>query len=162
MDFKRISSALLGLPMVILVLLLGNKYMIDVALSIIAIISLHEYYHAFQAYQPIRWVGYLSAFAICFIHVIPTEQLFYDIALSIPFIIAILFIQLILKNLQISVIDLAISLLGIFYIVFFISFISLLAGAENGKILIWYALLTAWGTDVFAYVVGKILRTWKT
>lgn len=25
----------------------------------------------------------------------------------------------------------------------------------NGKILIGYVFLTAWGTDIFAYVVGK-------
>ena len=43
MDFKRLSSALLGLPMVIVVLLFGNKYVIDVALSIVAVISLHDY-----------------------------------------------------------------------------------------------------------------------
>ena len=26
---------------------------------------------------------------------------------------------------------------------------------KNGKILIWYAIIAAWGTDIFAYVVGK-------
>ena len=25
----------------------------------------------------------------------------------------------------------------------------------NGKILIWYVFLTAWGTDIFAYLIGK-------
>ena len=97
MDFKRITSALLGLPMVIIVLLLGNKYVIDVAMAIIAVISLHEYYNAFKEYKPIKWIGYLSAISICFVHIISTEQLFLYIALSIPFIIVLLFIKLILE-----------------------------------------------------------------
>lgn len=162
MDIKRVSSALLGLPMVIIVLLLGNKYVIDIALSIVAIISLHEYYNAFSSkYKPIKWLGYLAAILICFIHLIPTEQLFQYVALTIPVILVMLFIELIIKDLKISVIDLSITLLGIFYIVLFTMFIPLLAGEENGKILIWYALFSAWGTDVFAYIIGKTFKLGK-
>ena len=161
MDLKRLSSALLGLPMVIIVLLLGNKYVIDVALSIVAIISLHEYYNAFSKYKPIKWIGYLSAILICFIHLVHSEQLFNYIALSIPFIVVALFIQLVIKDLKINIIDITISLFGIFYIVLFTMFIPLLAGIENGKVLIWYALIAAWGTDVFAYVIGKTFKLGK-
>lgn len=161
MDFKRISSAILGLPMVIIVLLLGNKYVIDVAMAIVAIISLHEYYNAFNKYKPIKGIGYLVAILICFIHCVPTEQLFSYIMLAIPFVIVILFIQLVIKDLKISVIDIAITLFGILYIVLFTMFIPLLANAENGKILIWYAIITAWGTDIFAYVIGKTFKLGK-
>lgn len=161
MDLKRLSSAILGLPMVIIVLLLGNKYVIDVALSIVAIISLHEYYNAFSKYKPIKWIGYLCAILICFIHLVPSEQLFNYIALSIPCIIVILFIQLVIKDLKISIIDIAITLFGILYIVLFTMFIPLLAGTEDGKILIWYAIIAAWGTDVFAYVIGKTFKLGK-
>ena len=161
MDLKRVTSALLGFPLVVIVLLLGNKYVIDVVLAVVAIIALQEYYKAFSEYKPIKWIGYLAAFLICFIHLIPTEQIFTYIGLSIPVIIVILFIQLILKDLKINVIDIAITLLGIFYVVLFIMFIPLLAGIENGKILIWYAIFAAWGTDVFAYVTGKTLKLGK-
>jgi phosphatidate cytidylyltransferase len=47
------------------------------------------------------------------------------------------------------------------YIVGFITFIPALYGnasaipMENGKYLIWYLLLSSWGTDIFAYLVGK-------
>ena len=156
MDFKRLSSALLGLPMVIVVLLFGNKYVIDAALSIVAIISLHEYFNAFkEKHKPIKWIGYLLAFLICFIHLISPEQLFMYIGLSIPFIVVILFIELIFKNLKINIVDIAITLFGIFYIVLFTMFIPLLAGAQDGKMLVWYVLINAWGTDIFAYAVGR-------
>lgn len=161
MDLKRVTSALLGLPMVIIVLLLGNKYVIDIVLSIVAIISLQEYFNAFSKYKPIKWIGYLAAILICFIHIIPQEQLFKYIGLSIPFIIVVLFIELVIKNLKISIIDIAITLFGILYIVLFVMYIPLLAGVENGKILIWYALIAAWGSDVFAYIIGKTFKLGK-
>lgn len=161
MDLKRVISALLGLPMVIIVLLLGNKYVIDVAMAIVAIISLQEYFNAFSKYKPIKWIAYVIAILICFIHFISEEQLFTYIGLSIPIVIVTLFIQLVIKDLKISIIDIAITLFGIFYVVLFIMFIPLLSGVENGKILIWYALIAAWGSDTFAYVAGCTLKLGK-
>ena len=161
MDIKRVTSALLGLPMVIIVLLFGNKYVVDVAMAIVAIISLQEYFNAFHEYKPIKWIGYLVAFLICFIHLIPTEHLFSYIGLAIPVIIVALFIELIIKDLKISIIDIAITLFGIFYVVLFTMFIPLLAGAEDGKILIWYAVIAAWGSDTTAYMVGKTFKLGK-
>ena len=50
MDIKRVTSALLGFPLVIVVLLFGNKYVIDVVMAIVAIISLQEYFNAYKEY----------------------------------------------------------------------------------------------------------------
>lgn len=162
MDVKRLSSAILGLPMVIIVLLFGNKYIIDVALAIVAIIALHEYFNAFSKYKPIKWIGYLSACMISLIHLMDEEMLLKIIALSVPIIIAILFIQLIIKDMKISIIDIAITLFGILYIVLFTMFIPLIAGEEiYGKILVWYVFIIAWGTDMFAYWVGNTLKLGK-
>ena len=161
MDIKRVTSALLGLPMVIIVLLFGNKYVIDVTMSIVAIISLQEYFGAFKKYKPIKWLGYVSAILICFIHLIPQYVLFGYIGLSIPIVIVTLFIELIIKDLKINIIDIAITLFGIFYVVLFTMFVPLLASSANGKILIWYALIAAWGSDTTAYIVGKTLKLGK-
>ena len=76
-------------------------------------------------------------------------------------IVVILFIQLVIKDLKISIIDIMITLFGIFYVVLFIMFIPLLSGVENGKILIWYAFVAAWGSDTFAYIAGKTLKLGK-
>jgi len=161
MDIKRVTSALLGFPLVIIVLLFGNKYVIDAVMAIVAIISLQEYFNAFKEYKPIKWIGYLIAFLICFIHLIPQGQLFSYIGISIPVVIVALFIELVIKDLKINVIDIAITLFGIFYVVLFTMFVPLLAGAENGKILIWYAIFAAWGSDTTAYVVGKTFKLGK-
>lgn len=43
MNVKRIMTTLIGLPCVILLIVFGNQYIIDVAISIIAVIAMYEY-----------------------------------------------------------------------------------------------------------------------
>ena len=40
-------------------------------------------------------------------------------------------------------------------------FVAFIDGMKDGKILIWYAIFAAWGTDVFAYIVGKCIGKHK-
>ena len=40
------------------------------------------------------------------------------------------------------------------YVIGSISFIALLRGLDSGRILVWYAIIAAWGTDTFAYLIG--------
>ena len=54
-----------------------------------------------------------------------------------------------------SIKDIMITFFGICYITFFLSFIALLHGIENGKYLIWFIIIAAWGTDTCAYFVGS-------
>jgi len=74
--------------------------------------------------------------------------------MSVPAIISLLFIQVIISNMKITVKDIAITLLGIGYTVGFILYVPLLHGEPNGKYLIWYILFAAWGTDTCAYFIG--------
>ena len=69
--------------------------------------------------------------------------------------IAVLFIQVVISNMKTSIKDMMITFFGISYITFFLSFIPLLHGTENGKYLIWFILIAAWGTDTCAYFVGS-------
>ena len=77
------------------------------------------------------------------------------LVLSMSIIIAILFIHVIISSMKITITDIIVTFFGIIYIVFFISFIPVLHGISNGKILVWYILIAAWGTDTFAYFVGS-------
>lgn len=156
MDIKRLTSALLGFPLVVLVLIIGNKYVVDIALSIIAMIGMNEYLNAVsKKSNPVRWLGYLSCLSICFIHVIPVEYLNIVATLAIPAIFLVLFIQLIATNMKTNFKDIAYTFFGISYVVFFMMFIAFINGMKDGKILIWYAICAAWVTDIFAYLVGK-------
>ncbi len=155
MDIKRITSGLLGFPLVLLVLLIGNKYIVDFALAAVAILAIDEYFNAVSKIcKPIKWVGYLSCLSICFIHVIPQESLNIVVTLSVPTIMMILFANVIATDMAITFKDVAYTFIGIFYAVFFMMFVAFIDGMPNGKILIWYALFAAWGTDIFAFFIG--------
>ena len=65
MDIKRVLTSVLGLPAVIAILVLGNTIVIDIFFGIIAIISIKEYFDAFQktgSAKPIKWIGYLVGY----------------------------------------------------------------------------------------------------
>lgn len=156
MDIKRITSALLGFPLVVIILVFGNKYVVDITFAIVAAMSLHEYFNAFkQKANPVIWMGYLASALIAFIHIFPLEHAITIVSVLIPTAIAVLFLQVILTNMKTNVRDIAITFFGICYIPLFLMFVPLINGFTNGKLLVWYILTTAWGTDIFAYIVGK-------
>ena len=160
MDIKRITSALLGFPLVVIILTFGNKYVVDIFLAGIAFLGMQEYFNAIQKdCKPVRWVGYLACIFIALIH-IALENLEMNIirniiTLAIPILLLILFAQVIITNMKTNFKDIAYTLFGVLYVIICISFIALLRGLDNGKILVWYAIIAAWGTDIFAYTIGK-------
>lgn len=162
MNVKRFTTGLIGFPIVAVILVFGPIYLIDVLFSIIAIMALHEYFDSFkEKAKPVVWLGYIACIMIAFIHVIPKEFLIHVIAVLVPLFILALFLQVLLTNMKTNVKDIAITFFGICYIPLFLMFVPILMGIENGKILVWYILFTAWGTDVFAYLVGKLLGKHK-
>ena len=162
MDIKRITSGLLGFPLVLLVLIIGNVFVVDVALAIIAILAMDEYFNAISKIaKPVRWVGYLSCISIALIHVIPETYLLPVAILAIPTLLLLLFIQVIITEMKTNFKDVAYTLFGILYVVMLIMFFAKINGMENGNILIWYVIFAAWGTDIFAYFIGKYLGKHK-
>lgn len=156
MDIKRYISGLIGFPLLACIFILGNKYIVDVAFSIIAVLSIYEFYKSFKVKnKPIEWLGYAMSVLIAFLHIIPECYVMPIIGMLIPLVVLILFLHVILSNMKINVIDMAVSLFGISYIAVFTMFLALIYSKTNGKILIWYVLFSAWGTDVLAYLIGK-------
>ena len=156
MDVKRVVSSILGFPLVVIVFLIGNKIVVDIALAIIAIISLNEYFNAVSKIsKPVKWIGYISCALIAFIHIIPQACITMLGIMYIPIVLMILFAHVIGTDMKITFKDIVYTFFGIFYIVLFIMFIALINGMENGNILVWYVIMAAWGTDIAAYVIGK-------
>lgn len=105
-----------------------------------------------------RGFGYLLAISIAFMHVVSNEVLSTAITLGVPILLFVLFLNIIISNMKITFKDMVFSFAGILYIIGFLGFLPLLYGVTGkipGKILIWFVLITAWGTDIFAYLIGK-------
>ena len=162
MDIKRITSGLLGFPLVLIILLIGNKYVVDILLTIVALLAMDEYLNAIsKVCKPIRWVAYLSCISIAIVHLVPKESISTITTLAIPTILLVLFAHIIATNMKITFKDVAYTFLGIFYVVFFMMFVAFINGMPNGNILIWYAIIAAWGTDIFAFFVGLLIGKHK-
>lgn len=153
---KRILSGLLGFPVVAAVLILGNKYIIDIALVIIAIISMYEYMKCVEEkFKPVKFIGYLCAIFPAFLHIISAEMISKYIAFVILSLAIILFLIVIIRDMKTNFIDISLTFFGVIYIVGCISFLSLVYGIENvGKYYIWYIFIASWGCDIFAYLIG--------
>lgn len=156
MDLKRITSGFIVAISVAIMLLIPNKYVIGLLLAIIAVVAMHEYLKAIsKVCTPIKWVAYLSCLSVAAINFIPEQNMLKAIMMFLPSIMLILFANVIATDMKISFKDMSYTLLGICYIPVFISFLTLIDAMQNGKILIGYILIVAWGTDVFAYLIGK-------
>lgn len=162
MDLKRLGSVILGLPLVIIIIAFGNNYVIDVFFAAVAIISLKEFFDACsKKAKPVRWIGYVTALFISIVSFINIENIYKYIVFSIPVVISLLFLHVIITNMKVTVKDIALTFLGIYYIPLFIMFLALIVKLDPNKLLIWYAIIVAWGTDVFAYLIGKTFKMGK-
>ncbi len=159
MNIKRVTTTLIGFPIVILFLVLSNKYLIDIAFAIIALIAMREYTKCVShKAKVISWIGYLSAISISLLHIIPIQIVTTIAIFGLPTLIMTLFLHVIISNMKITFEDISYTLIGILYIIGFVIFLPLIYGIEgevSGKILIWYIIFSTWGTDVFAYLIGK-------
>lgn len=156
---KRIWSAMVMFPLVLIVFILGNKYVVDIFVGIIALRCIHELFHAFEqkGHHPVRWIGYISAIAIMLLHIIPRKYALITIGAIIPISILLLFVLVLTKKTKTNVIDIAITFFGVCYVVLFLMFMSIIRDMGNGKFLIWYVFITSWMTDVFAYLTGMTI-----
>ncbi len=156
MDFKRILTALCGLPVVVLVLALGNTYVVDILLMIVAIICMHEYLSVIKKVShPLEWIAYASTVVIVIASFVTEDLIMKIVMYGLPFLILLLFSKVIITEMKTTFKDVAYTMLGIIYIVIFILFLALIRGLQNGKILIGYTLVIAWSTDICAYLIGR-------
>ncbi|MCI8310042.1 MAG: phosphatidate cytidylyltransferase [Clostridia bacterium] len=183
MNIKRILTTLIGFPLVTLIIIYGNKYLMDCLIGIIACIAIHEYFKLDKnsELKKISWVGYLIAIMISLIHIVNIKVSLIVLLFGLPTVLLILFLHIVLTDMKINIKDIAFAFLGICYIVSFVIFIPLIYGIGDntelsftqnntlieeimvnfknievtGKFLIWYLVWCSWGSDVFAYIIGK-------
>lgn len=178
MNIKRVLTALIGLPAVALVFIFGNKYIIDVIIAIVACMANYEYFKCCSKEgKNLSWIGYILAIGIAFLHMVNPAYIVIFLGIAVPTILLLLFLHIIISDMKITLKDIAFSFLGIMYIMSFIVFIPLIYGLEGnvslftidgandleiiggtgnvGKYLIWYLMWISWGSDIFAYCIGK-------
>lgn len=160
---KRTITGVIALPILAVILIFSNTIIMDIFTAIIACISMYEYFHCFKSTKkanPSQYLGYIFCILIAFTHFVDERLLAYIMVLIIPFSLVALFTELVLSKGEKNIKDIAVTMLGIYYIPLMIIYLSLIRNMDlgnglNGKILVWFVLIASWGSDVFAYFVGR-------
>ena len=155
---KRIVSGVILFSALLVILIFGNTTIVNIAVSIVGILAISEYFNAFKNKDKgDRIIGLIVAALIAFLDFIPIEM----ITLLTPIIIIIFFTKAIITNMKTNFVDVVISTFGVLYVLGFLMFVPLIYKVENGKFLIWYIAIASWGTDTFAYFVGSLIGKHK-
>ncbi len=158
----RVISALVGLALLIAVLYLGS-ITLGIVVSLIAAIGLYEFYNSVSKVRnvnPIKSIGYLSILPLLVLGLKETGWFNIDISIlvgvSVCLIIFITMAFIVLAHKKYNIIDAGVTLFGVAYIPFLMSFLVLIRNMDFGLILIWIIFIGAWGTDTMAYIFGRL------
>lgn len=147
----RIISALLGIPLLLFVVTKGG-ITLKVSLLALTIIAIDEFFNAFKniGVYPSKMIGVSSAILLAVFTYIGTQREW----ILLWFFINMMFILAYnLFNRRNDVLSSGITALGIYYIVFFMFHIVLIADSTYAS-LVWMVFITAWATDTSAYFTG--------
>ena len=162
----RIVSGIIAGIVVILALAFANPIIINIAITILAGIGIHEFYNAMRNldYKPINWIGYSSVVLLLLLGFIDGKKIFIFSML----LIAILIISMLIYAFseEKSFVDVCITLFGVVYVTFLIAFFLLVYhyqwnSAPIGRNFVWLILFGGTLTDTFAFLVGVTLGKHK-
>lgn len=164
----RIISGVTGL-ILLFIIMWSPRTVLGIAVFVLSIIGLHEFYNSVSKaeYRPVKSIGYVLCLPILFFTL--TDS-FYRIdsygkllasikifSLGMFIALVILFSITIFKHARFNLNDIALTLFGVFYIVFLFSFVVLTRNLEGGFYYVWLIFIGAFATDTFAYFTGMKL-----
>ena len=154
---KRITTGFVFVVVIVAVLAINNSIVDSLFVTLLSILGIYEYNKCFKAkgYHPIPLIGYISCLAIPLIGNISTMAMLNVILVALPIILVVMFAYIVMKKLEVNIVDLSITFFSIVYVPFLFSFIKLLFLQQHGRILVILAFLCATATDTFAYEVGS-------
>jgi len=155
----RILTAIVLIPLLVLVLLSGSP-VIAAAVVIISAIGLYEFYKAtgLKDKRYLCALGYLAAVAVPLMRSFINPQLYAPLVYLFMFL---LFVIMLAQHKTVSVTDAAMVIFSVVYIPYFLTNLLYIRELEYGRILIWIPFIGAFLTDTCAYFAGVFLGKHK-
>ena len=156
---KRILTTVIGLPILFIILHLGNPYLLP-ALVIVSVLGLRELFlaSAKSGLNPISWVGYLAA-VIYFYFLYSQAEMPNGVAMMVLMAMVLMSLPIVSRK-KYTIHDIALTLFGIVYVPFMLSHLIAIDLMET-PYLIWIVFVVAWCCDTFAYLTGLLVGKHK-
>ncbi len=150
----RIISGIAMLPLLAIIYFGG--YPLLAAGLFVGLVGLREFYKGFENMdvKPSYIIGAISTLSLYAINIVKGSDTMYMCWLFLSVIASLLYL-FDTKNRKLE--DGMATIVGIVYIVYFSFHIVLIDQLGDARVLIWLALITAFGTDIFAYFTGMAI-----
>lgn len=146
----RIISSIVALPLLLFFVIKGGVYL-ELAVGGITLLALYEFYNALKKkFNPVIWPSFV--FTVLFYWLFRTDAYLALAGCFMLYVTINLIIYVVDHERNTS--DLALSILPVIYIVFFLYHVNLFSSFEQDYF-IWLIFIVSWGSDSGAYFVGK-------
>lgn len=154
----RVLTAIIGIPLIILILL-APAPVITVVVALASLIGLYEYFKTVGLLDKkfLCILGYIAALVI-------SSGTINNVSVSLILVYAyvvVLFVTMLLSKGKVTTLDICKLIFGLVYIPYFMSHITYIRNLEFGSIYVWLVFLGAFMTDSAAYFVGVFLGKHK-
>ena len=147
---KRIMTAVIGIPLVVAVIVLGNPFL-KYTIMIASLIGMFEFYRVVKKnHQPMVILGYGATI----LHYIAFDLVGSHYLIYVTLLVIFSLSLMVIFYPKYKVEDVALTLFPVFYVSLLFSFIVELREMTNGSFWIWLVALSAWGSDTCAYFTG--------
>lgn len=147
----RIISAVVALPLLIALVILGGKALY-IGILAAALLGIYEFLRAFQI-QPKSF--YILPMIVSVIYMGLMYAGYTELLLSSGMLLMVLFIIYIFNYTKIKLQDVFISFISFFYVTYTLGHILMIRDMENvGQYFIWLVFIIAFGSDTCAYFTG--------
>ena len=156
---QRFLSGVILFPIVALIFIFANDIELDILLAIVSVMCVYEYANCYKTgnkAHPSKWYLYLISLLIIVTSFLSGEALKEILITILPISILLLTAEMVFSKGRKNINDVTVTIFGIVYIPLMLIFFSIIRSKfELGKVLIWYIFISAWGSDIFAYLVGS-------
>lgn len=168
----RFISAAAAIVLLALVVYMGETA-IGLAVFVLALAGIREFDRALEkvGFKPVYVISYLSCLPLLYIAVsnfLPRsaiamlggkQAVMAALGLFVPVVLMLCFFMF--SGGRYKIADVAATLLGVLYVAYLLSFVTLTRSMEKGYLYIWFIFIGAWATDTFAFFTGKALGKTK-
>lgn len=155
--FTRIMTSVIGIPLVIAIIVIGNPWLQYVIMGV-SLIAMYEIYHVIKKnHKPMVLLGYGAVIG----HYLAFDFVMTHYYIYITIVMMLALTILVIQYPKYSITDVALTLFPILYVSLLFSFIVLLRDVKDGHFWVWLIAISAWGCDTFAYFTGKTIGKHK-